>query len=74
MVEEVFKRVVERPVKEIVAGSLELYKSSGKTFHTISHSFLILAMRMSFWLAWKEKGGKVIEMLVGQRVGKGVEE
>ena len=45
-------------IKIIVAGSLKLSKSFGKTSYTVSHSFSISAMRLSFWLAWREKGGK----------------
>ena len=44
--------VVEGLVRGIVAGSLELPESSGKTSHTVSHSFLMsFSIRLSFWSA-----------------------
>ena len=58
MVEEILVRVVEGLIKGIVAGSLELSESSGKTSHTVSYCFWMSTMRFSFWSAWKEKGGK----------------
>ena len=47
-------RLAEVLVKEIFAGSPELSESSGKTLHTLSHSFSISTVRLSFRLAWKE--------------------
>ena len=44
-------RLAEVLVKEIFAGSPELSESSGKTLHTLSHSFSISTVRLSFWLA-----------------------
>ena len=44
-------------MRGIVAGSLELSESSGKTSHTVFHSFsMSLSIRLSLWSAWKEKG------------------
>ena len=41
----------------IVAGSLKLSESSGKTSHTVSQSFLIsFSIMLTFWFAKKEKG------------------
>ena len=49
--------VVEGLVRGIVEGSLGLCESSGKNSHTVSHSFLnSFSIRLSIWLAWKEKG------------------
>ena len=50
----VLVRLAEVLVKEIFAGSPELSESFGKTLHTLSHSFSISTVRLSFWLAWKE--------------------
>lgn len=59
MVDEELVQVVERLVREFIAGFLELFESSGKTSHTMSHAFSMSAMRLLFCLAWKEKGGEV---------------
>ena len=49
--------VVKGWVRGIVAGSLELSESSGKTSHTVFRSFsMSLSIRLSLWSAWKEKG------------------
>ena len=49
--------VEEELLREIVADSLKLSESSGKTSHTVSYSFSIsFSIRLSFWLAWREKG------------------
>ena len=39
VIKEVLVWVVERLLREIIAGSLGLSKSSGKTSHTVFHSF-----------------------------------
>ena len=44
-------------MRGIVAGSLELFESSGKTSHTVSHSLSIsFSISLSLWSAWKEQG------------------
>ena len=42
-------------LKGFLVGSLKFSESSQKTYHTVSHSFLISAIRLSFWFAWNEK-------------------
>ena len=57
----------------VVAGFLMGFsESSGKTFHTVSHSCLILALSFCR-LAWKKEVVKLIEALTDQRVGRSVE-
>ena len=51
-------QVVERLVREFIAGFLALFESSGKTSHTMYHAFSMSAMRLLFCLTWKEKGGE----------------
>ena len=49
--------VVEGLVREIIAGSLGLSESFGKTSHIVFHSFSnSFSIRLSLWLTWKEKG------------------
>ena len=49
--------VVEELVRGIVAGFQGLSENSGKNSHTFSHFLLnSFSMRLSLWLAWKEKG------------------
>ena len=56
----------------IVAGSLRFSESSGKTFHTVSHSCSM--SEISFCrLAWKENVVKVVKVLTEQHVGRSVE-
>ena len=50
--------VVEGLVEGIFVCFLELSESFARTSHTTSYSFSILAVRLRFWLACKEKGGK----------------
>ena len=69
---EVLVWVVEDLVRAIVAGSLELSKSSGKKSHTVSHSLSIsFSIRLSLWLLWKEK---VREVFVNQDLGRNLQE
>ena len=70
---EVLVWVVEDLVRAIVAGSLELSKSSGKKSHTVSHSLSISFSfsRLSLWLLWKEK---VREVFVNQDFGRNLQE
>ena len=57
VVEDVMVWVVEKLIKEILSGSLRLFESSGKTFHTVFHSLSISTGSLCFWSAWKEKSG-----------------
>ena len=69
---EVLVWVVEDLVRAIVAGSLELSKSSGKKSHIVSHSLSIsFSIRLSLWLLWKEK---VREVFVNQDFGRNLQE
>ena len=69
---EVLVWVVEDLVRAIVAGSLELSKSSGKKSNTVSHSLSIsFSIRLSLWLLWKEK---VREVFVNQDFGRNLQE
>ena len=69
---EVIVWVVEELVRAIVAGSLELSKSSGKTSHTVSHSLSIsFSIRLSS--GWHGKK-KVREVFVNQDFGRNLHE
>ena len=48
-----------------------LWESSGKTFHTVSHSHSVSEMYFCR-LVWKKEVVKVIEALIDQHVGKSV--
>ena len=50
-------RVVVGLVTRIAAGSQGLSEISGKTSHTVSHSFLN-PIRLSLWSTWKEIGSE----------------
>ena len=64
--------VVEWLVREIVTGSLEVSESSEKTSHKVSHSFLSsFSIRLSLWLAWKEKHSERGEAVCRPKFRKG---
>ena len=61
--------VVEGLVGRIVAYSLGLSESYGKTSHTVSQSFSnSFSIRLSLWSTWKEKGSGGGEAISNARV------